>query len=161
MDPTKKELYTAKRESGVDMSTDAAILTTFDQLKSSDNDTNWLLISMVGNTPKMQLKSKGSSVDEFIAAFSDDDAFYGVIRVQIADHGVSCVKFMHVFYVGENVGGMKRGKHSLFRSGVFASLEGCHGEIVLEGFGSISKESIIGAIAATNRIAAADVSFIV
>lgn len=161
MDPTKQELYTAKRESGVDMTTDVAIMETFIEIKSETNSTNWMLISLVGKSPKVQFHCKGENVDEVIAALSDDHAFYGVLKVQIAHHGVPCSKFIQVFFIGENVGGMKKGKHSLFRSGVFNTLEGCHGEIVLESASaSNSRETIINAIAATNRIAASDISFI-
>lgn len=160
MDPTKKELYTAKRDSGVDMTTDGAILETFTEIKT-DNDTNWMLVSLIGSSPKVQFNAKGSSVDGFISAISDDDAFYGVIRVQIAHHAVECTKFIQVFFMGDNVGGMKRGKHSMFKSGVFNVLDGCHGEIVLDGgAGSVSRESIVTAIAATNRINSADVSLV-
>ena len=159
MDTTKKELYTAKRESGVDMTTDCAILETFNEIKT-DNDTNWMLISLIGNTPKIQFDHKGNDIDSFISTCNDDHAYYGIIKVNIKHHNVPCVKFMQVFFMGENVGGMKRGKHSMFRSGVFNSLEGCHGEIVLEGIESLSKDSIIHAIATTNRIDVSEISFI-
>lgn len=159
MDPTKKELYTAKRESGVDMTSDSLILETFNEIKNG-NDTNWMLISLIGNTPNIQFNNKGSSIDEFINLCDEDHAYYGIIKVNISHHNVTCVKFMQVFYIGDNIGGMKRGKHSMFRSGVFNALEGCHGEIVLEGSAAVSQDSILKAIATSNRIDASEISFL-
>lgn len=42
---------------------------------------------------------------------------------------------------------MKRGKVSMFKSGVFGGLEGCHGEITFEGVSAVTKLAIVEEIA--------------
>lgn len=108
MDPTKRELYTAKRASGVDMS-DPEIVSLWLELRNLNPSCNWFLLHLSGPT-KVGVKSQGSGgIEELVAALSDDDVVFGAFRAQIGDHK----KSFHLYFVGDNVGGMKRGKASM------------------------------------------------
>jgi hypothetical protein len=140
MDPTKKELYVAKRSSGVD-TTDPAIHSAIDLLRSDQDPTNWLLLKVNGTVGGVHGYGSGG-LSEFSAALSDEDILYGALRCTVAGK----VKFYHVFFVGQHVGGMKKGKASLFKSSIFGLID-AHGEVACSGgLEEYSEELIVGAI---------------
>lgn len=128
MDPSKKDLYTAKRPSGVNTE-DPAISCAWENLRSDSTDCNWILLFL--NTPSVvAVRGTGDGgVPEFISNLNDDEILFGAIRLVIEGQ----VKFFHVFFVGQNVGAMKKGKASLYEAGVFQALEGAHGKLSFSG----------------------------
>lgn len=146
MDPTKKELYTAKRPSGLD-TTSAELQSAIDQLRSDSDTTNWLLSKVVNNSTVVLHGVGSGGLDEFSANLNDEDVYYGVIRCTVD----GMVKFYHVFFVGLNVGGLKRGKASLFKSAIFAMID-AHGEVSFStGTEEYSAESVVSQIAKLSR----------
>lgn len=123
MDPTKKELYTAKRSSGLDTSSDTKVRESILDLKS-DSATNWILFKIAGSNSLQYFASGVGGFVELRNALSDEDIYYGVIRLKV----VEMIKFYNISYVGENVGGMKKGKASMYKSAVFSITE-AHGEL--------------------------------
>ncbi len=123
MDPTKKELYSAKRPSGLNIS-DPDVLKKIERLKSDADGTNWLLLK-IKNVEGLSVHAHGEAgFDELHSSLSDDDVFYGAIRCMINGK----VKFYHIFFVGVDVSGMKKGKASLYKSSIFGLID-AHGEI--------------------------------
>ena len=152
MDPTKKELYVAKRPSGVNTE-DPAIQEGWDRVRNDeDNSATWLLLSL--NNTVVSVKSVGAGIDEFISQLNDDEILFGGIRASINDQ----TKFFHVYFVGSNVEGMKKGKASLYESGIFQVLEGCGGKIQLSnGLQDVTKDEIISRIRGVTKVADAQV----
>ncbi len=146
MDPEKKELYTAKRASGVDVS-DPLIAETWERVRSDESPENWMLLYLP--SPLLaSVKATGSSVEEFLANLTDEEVLFGAIRVLVDD----AVKFYHVYFVGANVNGMKRGKASIIEGGVFLAMEGTHGKLQFGyGLSEISVERIAEEIKKVSR----------
>jgi hypothetical protein len=122
MDPTKKDLYTAKRPSGVDTS-DPEVQNVIEKLRSDSDPVNWIILKLNG-TAAIVHGYGPDGISEFSSNLNDEDIYYGAIRCVVDD----LVKFYHVFFVGQQVGGMKRGKASLYKSAIF-SLVDAQGEI--------------------------------
>ena len=143
MNHEKKELYTAKRASGVDVS-DPAIQDAWAAVRADSDDRNYVLLGFAEGT-RIYVKANGSGgLNEMISKLSDDEILFGALRVQLSSGGA---KIFHLFFVGSNVSVMKKGKSGMFKSGVFQSLEGAHGEINLtEGVEGSTKEIIISQI---------------
>lgn len=133
MDPTKKELYTAKRSAGLTIDGDETLASAIQRLKADADPTNWLLMKIVNNA-NLTLASCGTGgASELVAALSDDDVYYGAIRCRVMDK----VKFFHVYFVGAGVSALKKGKASLNKSAAFGAID-AHGEVSwpsgLDGF---------------------------
>jgi hypothetical protein len=126
MDPTKKELYTAKRSSGVDCS-DPRILEIWEKIKDDHEPTQWLLIGYI-NPSTVVLTHYGERFDEMLSYMNDDECLFGVLRGKIS----GADKFFSLSFVGENVNGMKKGKASMHKSSVLNMFE-VHGSITLSG----------------------------
>ena len=126
MDPTKKELYTAKRPSGLNTS-NVDLQPAIDKLRSDEDPTNWLLLKVAGTSVVVHGFGADGLVG-FSAALNDDDAYYGVIRCTVD----GLVKFYHVYFVGQNMSGMKKGKASMYKSAIFSMVDG-QGEISCAG----------------------------
>lgn len=138
MDYNKKELYTAKRSSNVNVD-NPNIASTWEQLRSDASTTNWLLMHLIQPTVVAVKASGSGGVSEFIRNLTNDDIYFGAIRCSVG----SGVKFIHVYFVGSDVGGMKKGKASMYESGIFQALEGAHGKIqFVNGLEEISPEKV-------------------
>jgi hypothetical protein len=141
MDPTKpKDFYTAKRESRVDTS-DPSISEAWEKIRSNEDPLNWALLSLLSQQPTcVTLKVAGSGgISEMIQNLSEEEFSFGVIRVLIGGQP----KFFQIYYVGENVSGIKRGKASLLESGIFqGTFEGTHGKIQFNGLTEFTPENL-------------------
>lgn len=122
MNPEKKELYTAKRASGLDTSSDANISLALIELKS-DSSCNWILFTINGSSLEFIQKGEGGH-GALITHLNDSGIFFGVLKAIVSGQ----VKFYNFSYIGENVSAMKRGKVAMYKSAVFSITE-AHGEI--------------------------------
>lgn len=130
MDLDKKAggLYTAKRSSDLEVSAEVAEAWASLRADSDPDGTSWITLT-VDQTRRVNLAGKGSGdAGELIAALNDDDVFFGAVRVSSP-----ATKFLHFYFVGANVGGMKKGKSSLLKNGVFNALDGAHGSFEVPG----------------------------
>ena len=109
MDPAKKELYTAKRSSGVDVSS-PSIAATWAAVRSDDSDTNWMLLGYTAPNCIDVVGNGSGGFDELAELLSDDKALFGGIRA--VDSGGK-IKFYFVYFVGNNLGGMAKGSKYL------------------------------------------------
>ncbi|RYG64336.1 hypothetical protein EON64_14220 [archaeon] len=123
MDPTKKELYTAKRSAGINTD-DPDVVQAVQRLKEDSDPTNWLLMRVENNTILKLVSSGSGGVGELISNLTADDIFYGAVKAMVDGK----VKFFHVYVVGENVAAMKKGKGSLHKGAAFQAVE-AHGEL--------------------------------
>lgn len=123
MNPEKKDLYTAKRPSGVDTS-NPEVKAAIEQLRSDESSVNWILLK-VNSSNAVELFGAGvNGAEEMRDALDDNDIFFGALRCNVAGK----VKFFHVFFVGADVSGMKKGKASMYKSAIFQLIE-AHGEV--------------------------------
>lgn len=124
MDSTRKELYTAKRSSGLKVNEDPNLASAIQGLRSDDDALNWLLMQVVDNK-SLRLASSGSGgAGELIAHLDSSEIYYGALRCMVEGK----VKFIHFYFVGENVPALRKGKASLNKSAAFSVVE-AHGEI--------------------------------
>lgn len=126
MDTTKKELYTAKRPSGLDTS-DQSVHSAIEKLRSDEDPVNWLLLKTDGPVLSLHAAGTGGLV-EFSSVLTNDEVLFGALRCLVDGK----VRFYHFFFVGQNVGAMKKGKASMFKSAVFSLID-AHGEISCSG----------------------------
>lgn len=151
MDPTKKELYTAKRSSGLDTSCPqcSQLITN---LRSDTDPTNWILLKVAGTT--LSAHGSGSNgLPELIRSINDDDVFYGAVKSSVKGQ----IKFYHIYFVGNNVNGMKKGKASLYKSTVFGLIE-AHGEIsCATGISDFTIEFVMNELAKLTKANVADI----
>ncbi len=148
MDPTKKELYTAKRSSGVDCTSDPTIASAWERVKADSSPDNWLLLNVKSNKATL-IASGCDGVVGFGARLTDSDVYFGVVRATLRG---SAVKFFSVFVVGTNVGVMAKGKASLFKDSIFSNFE-LHGELAFQdGVATFSTDSFCEAVKRSLRI---------
>ena len=72
-----------------------------------------------------------------LSCINEDNIYYGGIKCLINGN----IKFYHLFLVGENVNGMKKGKASMYKNSVFSLFE-AHGEISCPSITELSKDVI-------------------
>jgi hypothetical protein len=129
MDPTKKELYTAKRTSGVNIEYDPHVQETIQLLTRNttmENSVNWLLLKVV-NTSDLALHASGTGgVKELLENINNDDIYYGFFKCFRKDN--DSIKYFNVYFIGESVTAMKKGKSALYKNSVFGLLD-TNGEI--------------------------------
>lgn len=142
MDPSKKELYTAKRASNVNVD-DPRIAETWNLVRSDSSPENWMVLGFSAPTSVCVNSFGSGGVEELIAHLNDDEILFCALRCSIS----GATKFFHLFFVGENVSGMKRGKSTMYESGIFQAIGGAHGKIsCTNGKGEVTKEFIQGQI---------------
>jgi hypothetical protein len=129
MDPTKKELYGAKRSSGVNTSYDPKVQDTIQLLMRNttmDTSINWMLVKVI-NSNDLALHASGTGgVNELLANINNEDIYYGFFKCFHRE--TDSIKFFSLYFVGENVNGMKRGKSTLYKNGIL-NLMDTNGEV--------------------------------
>jgi hypothetical protein len=129
MDPQKKELYTAKRSSGVNTSYDPKVQETIQLLlrnTTMDNATNWMLVKVI-NSNDLTLHASGTNgIRELLDNITDDDVYYGFVKV--IHKTTEQLKYFSLYFIGENASGMKKGKSSLCKPAILGIME-TNGEI--------------------------------
>eukprot|EP01031_Cornospumella_fuschlensis_P042198 gene42198-51533_t len=142
MDPTKKELYTAKRSAGL-ATDDGEVVTAVQRLKDDSDPTNWLVMRVENNTALRLVASGPGGVSELISSLTNEDIFYGAVRALVDGK----VKFFHVYFVGANVSALKKGKGSLHKGAAFQAVE-AHGELNCSvDLSELTRDHIVGEIA--------------
>ena len=151
MDHQKKELYAAKRDSGANV--DEQSLNVYRLIRDGENNNTWILLSYVNNSMG-QFREAGVGLDAMINSLTDDEVFFGVVKLNVSAQ----MKYFHIFFMGSNVGGMKRGKASLHKAGILQKFEGCHGEVYFEGKENITTVKIIEQISKLINVKSTDIS---
>ena len=150
MDPTKKELYTAKRSAGVDVS-DEHIHSIWESVRNGE--LNWMLLVVDGNKAKLHA-SGATEVSDLIEHLSDDDMYFGFFRTQVASYQ----KIYGLSFLGNNVAGLKRGKASLYKAGILNAFEN-HGEVTITGgIEDATVNNIKDQISKLARVSASDIA---
>jgi hypothetical protein len=91
MDPTKKELYTAKRSSGINCS-DPQIQETWNLVRDDNNVVAWMLLGYADPSTIQVISNGEGSIEECIGSLSDDAIYFGAFRAIVA----GSVKFFSV-----------------------------------------------------------------
>lgn len=122
MDPTKKELYTAKRSSGLDTDNEE-VKEAIREFRQGDR-SNWLLLKLT-TANGIELHGVGSGgLEEMVASLSPTEVYYGAIKAKVSE----LVRFYHINIIGAEIGGMKRGKAAMHKPAIFGLIE-AHGEV--------------------------------
>eukprot|EP01039_Chlorochromonas_danica_P002460 gene2460-2695_t len=137
MDPTKKDLYKAKRSSGLDVTGDGRVAEMVTRLRSG-GPLGWLLMT-IQPPGTLTLHSSGTDITDMIANLSEDEIFYGAFRCAVQGQ----IKFLHFYFLGENVPALKKGKASLNKPAAFSVID-AHGEIAwVSGLSSLTAGSLM------------------
>ncbi|CAN0090563.1 unnamed protein product [Laminaria digitata] len=123
-----KALHTTKRSSGVDVSNPALADAWARVRQDSEDQTNWCAFSHAeGSNNVLALLGSGTGgIPELCSALKESMVAYCAVRIEGAAGG-GTGRFHRILFVGEEVGGMKRGRAALQKNAVFAVLEGASG----------------------------------
>lgn len=122
MDPTKKQLYTDKRPSGLVTDADPALNESLEKFRGGEH--NWIANKIV-NSKQLTLHGSGShGYRELLTSITDDDVYFGAIKAVVKGNS----KVLHFGYVGPNTGGMKKGKAAMQKNAAFSVID-AHGEL--------------------------------
>jgi len=81
-------------------------------LRADHTETNWVLAAHVDNIPDtIRLTGSGSGgVDQLVASLNENSVMYGIVRVTQKIDLSTTVKFAYVYFIGEQVPALLRGK---------------------------------------------------
>lgn len=122
MDHEKKALYVAKRTSDLDLE---GVAEGWSAVRGDGDATAWLSL-IVTAAKKVEVASTGAGgLDSLCSTFAENEIYFGGVRVVLG----TSIKFYHFFVVGSEVGGMKKGKASLWKNSITGAMDGAHGSI--------------------------------
>eukprot|EP00933_Yihiella_yeosuensis_P081601 TRINITY_DN95253_c0_g1_i1.p1 TRINITY_DN95253_c0_g1~~TRINITY_DN95253_c0_g1_i1.p1 ORF type:complete len:142 (-),score=35.20 TRINITY_DN95253_c0_g1_i1:503-928(-) len=114
-----------KASSGLDVA-DAGIAEAWEKVRSDADPLTWLLLSYEGKT-KLKVFSSGSGgSQELLESIVEDQVFFGGLRTKAG-------KFLCIMFMGEDVGGMAKGRAAAHKNAAFNALEGTIGEVCGNG----------------------------
>ncbi|CAM9443340.1 unnamed protein product [Scytosiphon promiscuus] len=118
-----KALHTTKRSSGIDISDPELAQTWASVRKDTDPQPDWCAFTYAeGSNQVIVLLGSGSGgVPELCSTLRESMVAFCAVRV--GGDGRS-PRFHRILFVGEEVGGMKRGRAALGKNAVFAVYEG-------------------------------------
>lgn len=149
MEVEKKELYTAKRPSGLNTS-EINLEPVVCRLKADEGDVNWMLMTVSGANALELCGCGDGGFDELVTNLNDSIISYGVFKCLVA----GSPKFFHLFFVGPDVSAMKKGKGSMNKNAIFQLIE-AHGEVqCASGKESFTREFLLEELAKTTRVSA-------
>mmetsp|Transcript_74881 Transcript_74881/g.148363 ORF Transcript_74881/g.148363 Transcript_74881/m.148363 type:complete len:142 (-) Transcript_74881:83-508(-) len=110
-----------KTSSGLDIG-DAAIQEGWSKVRADGEPETWLLLTYEGKA-KLKVHALGSgSAEDLLGSLDDDQIFFGGLRTKEN-------KFLAVMCMGENAGGMARGRAAAHKNAAINALEGTAGEV--------------------------------
>ncbi|CAM9501771.1 unnamed protein product [Ectocarpus sp. 12 AP-2014] len=121
-----KALHTTKRSSGIDVS-DPSLAEAWASIRTDgEPQTNWCAFTYAeGSNSVIDLLGSGTGgVPELCSILLDSMVAFCGVRVG-DDKGSA--RFHRILFVGEEVGGMKKGRAALAKNAVFAVFEGASG----------------------------------
>lgn len=87
-----------------------AIRGAYEDVRNDGSATTWLILKYEGQ--HIDLHSTGTDYDEFRETFTDDERFYGFVRIDTGDELSKRAKFVFVTWVGSDVSALRRAKMS-------------------------------------------------
>mmetsp|Transcript_136614 Transcript_136614/g.291811 ORF Transcript_136614/g.291811 Transcript_136614/m.291811 type:complete len:145 (-) Transcript_136614:43-477(-) len=110
-----------KASSGLDVS-DPAIAEAWGKVRSDADPLTWLLLEYEGKA-KLKVRASGSGdAAELLANVVDDQVTFGALRTKAG-------KFLCLMCMGEDTGGMAKGRAAAHKNAAFNALEGTIGEV--------------------------------
>eukprot|EP01117_Protostelium_nocturnum_P018955 TRINITY_DN805_c0_g1_i1.p1 TRINITY_DN805_c0_g1~~TRINITY_DN805_c0_g1_i1.p1 ORF type:complete len:143 (-),score=48.69 TRINITY_DN805_c0_g1_i1:90-518(-) len=94
-----------------------ALAEAYQEVRSDQNDTQWVVYGYEGNAITVQAKGTGD-LDELKTHLQDDQAQYAFLRVTSGDSESKRAKFVFISWCGEGVGALKRAKMSVHKASV-------------------------------------------
>ncbi|CAJ1405464.1 unnamed protein product [Effrenium voratum] len=109
-----------RSSSGLDAS-DAGIAEAWAKVRSEAAPETWLLLEYEGKD-KLKLRAAGTERPQLLASLAEDQVVFGALRTKAG-------KFLCLMCVGEEVGGMAKGRAAAHKNAAFNALEGTSGEV--------------------------------
>lgn len=111
----------------------------------SSPDTYCILTYAEGSSNRIVCSHRGADgLEGLQACIKDDDVTFGGFRVVVD----GAVKFFAFGCVGEDVGGMKRGRAALHQNAVVNALPGIHGTVTAAGKAEMSPDNLVQSVKA-------------
>eukprot|EP00178_Gracilaria_changii_P004051 TRINITY_DN16228_c0_g2_i1.p2 TRINITY_DN16228_c0_g2~~TRINITY_DN16228_c0_g2_i1.p2 ORF type:complete len:150 (+),score=33.58 TRINITY_DN16228_c0_g2_i1:14-463(+) len=133
--------------SGADCS-DPAIIEAYNDVRNDANDVDYVVLNYEDpKSNKIVVGATGAGDVEAMAAnFKDDEVQYGYVRVTLGDEQSKRAKFVFVAWVGENVGGLRKGRVSVHKADIKAIFKDFGVEISANDADDLSKEAVTKAV---------------
>lgn len=127
---------------------------TLKSLRDTTSQTDWLLAGHVDNNPdSVRLAGSGSGgYEEMSASFDETAVMYGLLRVQQKIDLSTTTKFVYIYYIGEKVPALQRGKIGTSHSAVKTALSPFHVDFEITNASELSTESIANKVAETSGV---------
>ncbi len=156
----KKELYTAKRDSGLDVS---AVSAPWSEARSKESSGAWLLVGFDDAVKdKVVLRAQGegglAGLRGHLAAepAAASQILFGAFPFSLSD---GQRRWSFVTWVGPSVSALKKGKVALQKQGVYNAFEGVHADAGIVGGGVADMEDAAVAATLKKALGKGDVSF--
>eukprot|EP00640_Fibrocapsa_japonica_P007759 CAMPEP_0113936196 /NCGR_PEP_ID=MMETSP1339-20121228/3163_1 /TAXON_ID=94617 /ORGANISM="Fibrocapsa japonica" /LENGTH=154 /DNA_ID=CAMNT_0000938581 /DNA_START=18 /DNA_END=482 /DNA_ORIENTATION=+ /assembly_acc=CAM_ASM_000762 len=134
-----KALHTRTQSSGLNVSEE--VQQAWEAFRAEDSLLQWCWFSYEeGGSKKVVVKEIGNTgYDGMVASFSEDDVAFCGFSANVDGNK----KLFRVFFIGENVGGMKRGKAGMHKNAVFDKMPGCSADVVANSLSDLEREKTI------------------
>ena len=125
-DGSLSELHTKKKSSGVNVG-DPCLREAWEAVRDDRSSTDWLWLSYEdGSKDRIAVHASGDGgLGAMVESMSEENVLFGGLRL---DGG----RFVTLTRIGENVGGMARGRAGMHRPGVLGTFEGAHAHVDLQ-----------------------------
>jgi hypothetical protein len=127
----------------------------WEAVRSDSSPENYCLFTYSeGSNSVITLLAVGSEGLEGVCSAARPEAvIFGVVRVVAAGH----VKFVSLFFVGEDVVGMRKGRASLHKNAVLQLFDGLHAEVSAASTEDFTQEAALQRLVAA--LGTAELSF--
>eukprot|EP00178_Gracilaria_changii_P025250 TRINITY_DN7785_c0_g1_i1.p1 TRINITY_DN7785_c0_g1~~TRINITY_DN7785_c0_g1_i1.p1 ORF type:complete len:150 (+),score=43.13 TRINITY_DN7785_c0_g1_i1:26-475(+) len=127
---------------------DPKLVEDYNSVRDDTNDVDWCVWGYAdakSNDIVSQATGSGN-VEKMAENFKDDEVQYGYVRVTLGDEQSKRAKFLFVAWVGENVGGLRKGRVSVHKADVKTILKEYSVEISATDRDDLSLEAVTKAV---------------
>lgn len=112
---------------GVEVEVSPELQEAIGNLRSDSSDISWVLATFENGNIKSPLTLAGTGsgdIEEFKECLQDDQVMYGLYRTKDVLDGIKTIKFVYIYWIGDEVKPMTKGKVS----SVTGTVERCFGQ---------------------------------
>lgn len=100
---------------GADVEVDTEVQSAIGEVRDDSKPTSWILATFEDGQPKKPLilvATGTGDIDELKESLQDDQVMYGLYRTADKIDDIATVKFVYIYWIGENVKPLTKGKVS-------------------------------------------------
>jgi len=120
-----------------------AIRASIKQVRSDNDDTDWLLLGYEGNTNKVLLQAKDSDgLEGLLNHLKPNEVQYGLYRTTDTVDNTVAVKFVLILWVGEGVAGPRKARITTHKGEITSFMGQYHVDCSCSNLDEINDEII-------------------